>query len=210
MLRAAHALLSLTFVSILAVGCGGFFQAEGEDKAGGRGGGGHGRGGHGGANGPCHSGNGDDAGVTPVPTVDAGTVDLGEVPADAGFEDAGVVEDAALADAGIPECTTSAECPVGQQCQDQVCTECPDGVCPCQRDPECPADQICNHQAGVCEPPYVPCADVTDEAVCLARPECQAIYGGINCVDETGGECTALDPNCTCETFRFATCADRP
>lgn len=158
----------------------------------------------------CDPEDGSDAGtVTPHPN-DTGTVDTGAVIPDAVVQGDAAVLDAEPTDQGAPECTTSADCPVGKQCNAGTCAACPDGVCPCDRDPDCPADQICNHRAGICEPPYVACDEVTDEAVCLARPECQAIYGGINCTDEGGGECTSSDPNCTCETFRFASCVDRP
>lgn len=199
--------LSLTFVALLGAHCGGFFEPAGDHQGPAHVRGGHGRGGK---MSECDPEDGSDAGtVTPHPN-DTGTVDTGAVIPDAGVQGDAAVLDTEPTDQGAPECTTSADCPVGKQCNAGTCAACPDGVCPCDRDPDCPADQICNHRAGICEPPYVACDEVTDEAVCLERPECQAIYGGINCTDEGGGECTSSDPNCTCETFRFASCVDRP
>jgi hypothetical protein len=35
------------------------------------------------------------------------------------------------------------------------------------------------------------------------------VYGGVDCRDANGGECTSQDPDCTCASFEFATCIDR-
>lgn len=47
---------------------------------------------------------------------------------------------------------------------------------------------------GLCE-----CAAVTSEAVCVVRPDCRALYEGIDC------ECYA-DGTCACDAWRFERC----
>jgi len=91
-----------------------------------------------------------------------------------------------------------------------VGVECPPEDCPCMFDNDCPEGQWCNHSAGLCEPIPVACNDLTTEADCLARSDCQPIYAGMNCRDANGGECVSGDVDCTCETFAFAVCIDHP
>lgn len=137
--------------------------------------------------------------------------DAGATPADSGVvtepPDSGVVT--TPPDAGVPECTSSPDCEVGTTCIAGVCTPCADGQCTCARDDDCPGDQICNHGAGLCEDLPVPCSAAASEAECVARAECQAVYGGMNCTDSNGGECQSGDQDCTCEIFTFAVCIDR-
>ncbi|MFO0751292.1 MAG: hypothetical protein U1F43_37340 [Myxococcota bacterium] len=183
--------------ALLVTGCD-FFgdQPRGSEagalSAGERHGHGHGHGGHGG----CMGGESD-----------AVASDSAVAPDDAAADTAVAPEDVA-ADVVVPECTASADCAIGSQCTGGSCVAC-DGACLCTRDEQCPADQICDHGAGTCGA-LVPCSDVHVEADCLARAECQPIYGGIDCTDAEGGECTSADPNCTCVTFSFVLCADRP
>ncbi len=80
----------------------------------------------------------------------------------------------------------------------------PDGTNPDGTNPDGP------NPDGTGEPPPPPppeCRDY-DEAGCLAVAECTPIYGGMNCVDSAGGECTSGDTDCTCETYAFAVCGD--
>lgn len=54
------------------------------------------------------------------------------------------------------------------------------------------------------------CSAMQHEADCLPRTgptgDCDVNYLGINCRDPLGGSCTAGTANCTCESFRYASC----
>ena len=51
-----------------------------------------------------------------------------------------------------------------------------------------------------------PCIEITIESDCLARPDCEPIYNGIDCMNPTGTMCHAGDTNCTCASYVFASC----
>ncbi len=202
----AVALFPLILPGLLAASCGDFFyDGDGQSHH-------HGRGRRFGPGNDCMQG--EDAGASARPDARVRLTDSGAPPpADSGVveADAGVLPemDAGAMDAAGPSCATSADCPVGSTCVASSCEPCPEGVCTCMRDDECPADQICNHPIATCEDPPVLCSDLTVEADCLARTDCQAIYSGMNCRDSQGGDCESGDPNCTCETFSFAVCIDK-
>lgn len=71
--------------------------------------------------------------------------------------------------------------------------------------PECPPDSVPGRRDGCwtgqcvpvnqCEdpPPPAACAQVTDESVCIARPECTALYQGVNCECDVDGSCQCSD-----------------
>lgn len=148
----------------------------------------------------------EDAAVDPEPTADSGVVidpiqDAGVVEApDAGEATAPDAE--VTPDAGVVEAPDAGEEPPP--------ADAGSSAGPCRRDNDCPSDQVCNHATGVCEAPPVWCTDIVVEADCVARTDCQAIYGGMNCTDANGGECVSGDVDCTCEIFSFAACITRP
>lgn len=148
----------------------------------------------------------EDAGTTPVPVADSGVV-IDPI------QDAGIVE---APDAGEPAPADAGEVspPDAGEVVADAGTEPPPADAgstgPCRRDNDCPSDQVCNHATGVCEAPPVWCTDIVVEAECVARTDCQAIYGGMNCTDANGGECVSGDVDCTCEIFSFAACINRP
>lgn len=188
-------------LALLLTSCG-FFHGDGHEGMGGR------------ERGHHDFGAPDRPGSRPQGDCDAGLPiegpDAGEAPDAAIGVDAGSAEDSGSATPDAGACTTSPECPSGSQCQAGECSPCLDGVCTCQRDNDCGGDDLCDHARGVCEALPVTCADLTDEASCLLRDDCSPIYAGANCTDNAGGECTSSDPECTCERYSFASCADRP
>ena len=212
--------LIMTLTLLFPLGCGGFFSdPEGNGP---QLGGGHGRGGHHrGPGGPGMDG-GCDNPDQPRPDAAGEIPDAGQPLADAGFPDAttstgtgegfdaGVPDVGALPDATAPECRANADCATGNNCQGGACVPCADGICACRRDDDCPAQDVCDHLAGTCGPPIVRCVEITVEASCIERSDCQAVYAGVNCRDAQGGACTSADPECTCETFSFAACIQRP
>ncbi len=216
--------LILGLTLLFPLGCGGFFSdsdEKGPHHHGGAGRGGH----HRGPGGPVMDA-GCDNPAQPQPDATTGVPDAGiEQPtadAGAGFPDAttstntGEGFDASVPDVGsapdatAPACTTSAECASGNNCQSGACVPCAGGICVCRRDDDCPALDVCDHLAGTCGPPIVRCTEITVEATCIDRTDCQAVYAGVNCRDAQGGACTSADPECTCETFSFAACIVRP
>ncbi len=128
-----------------------------------------------------------DSGVVVEPTPDAGTV-VEPTP------DAGTVVEP-TPDAGTVVTPDAGACAPGQ--------------CACVRDNDCPDELVCDHAAGVCVTPPVRCADLTNEAACVAAATCQPVYAGQDCRDPSGGECNSGDTDCTCATFSFALCVDR-
>ena len=50
------------------------------------------------------------------------------------------------------------------------------------------------------------CPAITDEAECLARPDCSAFYEGIDCTNPSGTACHSGDADCTCASFEFSSC----
>jgi len=106
-------------------------------------------------------------------------------------------------------CASSATCAVGTTCVADACQPCASGICTCQRDDDCPASQICDHTAGTCAEAPPACSALTTEAVCTARADCTAVYGGMSCTNDTGSPCHSGEANCTCATYSFAVCTAR-
>jgi len=77
---------------------------------------------------------------------------------------------------------------------------------PCVIDDHCAVGSFCGDDGFCAE---LQCADLTNEAACLADQGCKPVYSGVDCVDSSGGECTSSDTDCTCASFAFAVCVDR-
>jgi len=123
-------------------------------------------------------------------------------------------------------CTADDQCPAGQYCDENRSTCMPGtdpnapscgGAVTCDAaPPTCPAGQVPLIANGCytgacraidqCDTPPV-CEVINDEAHCLGRMDCTALYTGINCRDPQGNACTSGSANCTCERFQFAHCA---
>jgi hypothetical protein len=123
---------------------------------------------------------------------------------------AGTSADGGAADAHLgPACLTSGTCPVGSSCVSGFCQTCSGGVCICQRDGDCSSSQVCDHTTGTCAAPPPTCAQLTTEAACSARADCEPIYGGMSCTNDAGTVCHSGEANCTCATYSFAVCVAR-
>ena len=62
----------------------------------------------------------------------------------------------------------------------------------------------------LCEGPPA-CSDLQNESDCLSRAaDCTATYVGHNCHSSDGSSCTSGSTGCTCDTFTFASCDDKP
>jgi hypothetical protein len=59
-----------------------------------------------------------------------------------------------------------------------------------------------------CDLPAV-CSHINDEPNCLGRADCSGLYTGIGCHKPDGSACHAGDTNCTCQSFVFASCANK-
>jgi hypothetical protein len=112
---------------------------------------------------------------------------------DGGIADARDVGDAGAVDAGV-SCGGTIACSIAQP-------TCPNGQVP----------TIADGWTGACEaiatcdvPP--PCADINDQADCLARGDCSAVYTGIDCTVPDGSTCQAGDTECTCASYVFTSC----
>ena len=53
----------------------------------------------------------------------------------------------------------------------------------------------------------LPCAALTTEPDCLARPDCEPIYNGIDCMNPSGSMCHGGDTDCMCAEYVFASCS---
>lgn len=124
-----------------------------------------------------------------------------------------------------------ASCGTGYTCQDGTCVP-----IPCDSNDDCAAGCYCDTATGACiescycttdaeaqsggfgwcdEPrntcmpgtdPTPTCDQLTDEAACTARTDCDAVYRGINCTDPNGLSCTDGQAQCTCERYVFDEC----
>lgn len=124
-----------------------------------------------------------------------------------------------------------AACGTGYTCQDGTCVP-----LPCDGNEDCAAGCYCDLTTGGCvescycttdadatsagygwcdeerstcmpgDPPLPACEELTTEAECTSRPECDAIFRGLNCTDPDGLSCTDGEANCECETFVFDEC----
>jgi len=75
----------------------------------------------------------------------------------------------------------------------------------CQSDADCEAGEICRTD-GSCEVPL--CSELNDEAGCVERSDCEAVYAGIDCSCGPDCTCTAGEAGCVCESFEFFKCQD--
>jgi hypothetical protein len=73
----------------------------------------------------------------------------------------------------------------------------------CIGDADCAAGELCTPE-GLCAIPT--CADIDDEASCLDRSDCEAVYAGVDCSCGQGCECQAGEAGCVCESFEFFRC----
>ena len=119
----------------------------------------------------------------------------------------------------IEVCGTPPGCDPAVGCDSACYGVCvPDGPGDCHSElvcdslpPDCPADSVPGRRDGCwtgqcvlssqCEPPPPPaaCVEVTDESTCIGRPECTALYQGVNC------DC-AVDGTCQCSDWVFEGC----
>jgi hypothetical protein len=124
-------------------------------------------------------------------------------------------------------CNTSDECDSGSSCVSGTCTPTCAGGCYydpttgaciesgfCTIDNDCPAGDVCDTTRSTCipnpNPPPPACNTLADETSCTSRPDCDAIYGGVNCHDPAnpGNSCTSPGANCVCDSYYFAACTD--
>jgi cysteine-rich repeat protein len=125
---------------------------------------------------------------------------------------------------GIVDAVTGEQCDDGNRANGDTCSStcktsgpisCA-GAITCNRTPPvCTRDSVPLIQDGCytgtcklvteCDAPPV-CAALRLEANCTTRPDCEAIYNGINCRRPDGTACRAGDASCVCESFRFASC----
>ena len=124
-----------------------------------------------------------------------------------------------------PGCTADTDCDqaIGEFC------DVPTGTC---TQGSCAGDITCTTAEPVCPTGDVPliyngcytgscfaygscsdaptCKNINDETDCLSRAnDCSATYTGLNCTKADGTACHSGDSGCTCESFVFATCADK-
>jgi hypothetical protein len=108
-------------------------------------------------------------------------------------------------------CTDDDQCAAGCYCDPTTggCVE----TSYCSSDAECPAGEECDESRSTCipsdDPPPPPppppaCDTLTDEASCVARADCEPVYGGVNCTPQCSVD--PNDPLCSCESYYFAAC----
>ncbi len=105
-------------------------------------------------------------------------------------------------------CIDDTQCAAGCYC-DEASGGCVESNY-CSSDLDCPSGQECDEARGTCIPDETPdpvtCVEVFDEATCLGRADCGAVYTGLNCTKPDGSACQSGDSGCTCEDFVFAAC----
>lgn len=125
-------------------------------------------------------------------------------------------------------CTADDQCPDGTYCNEERGT-CTPGVDP--EAPTCGGTVSCNQNPPRCAAGHVPlidpttgcytgtceaiatcdtapvCGHIRDEASCMARTDCEAVYNGRNCRMPDGTACQANVPGCICESFVFSVCS---
>jgi hypothetical protein len=132
-------------------------------------------------------------------------------------------------------CENDAQCGTGYVCQDGTCVP-----IPCDSNDDCAAGCYCDTSTGSCiescyctddataesagwgwcdedrttcmpgEDPTPACEEILNEAECLLRDDCGAVYRGLNCTDPNGIPCTEGGAECTCESFVFDECVTSP
>jgi hypothetical protein len=114
-------------------------------------------------------------------------------------------------------CADDSDCAADLSCIDLICESNDDGgggagaggggaggADPgCSDDDDCAQGEIC----GVDQLCAVPtCEQLDSEADCIARPECEPIYAGVDCSCGANCTCQPGEAGCICASFEFFKC----
>ncbi len=77
----------------------------------------------------------------------------------------------------------------------------------CAEEKECDLGTNCDKSVALCLPAdEETCGELSDEAACVARTDCEPVFAGVNC--SCGPDCSCIGgaPGCVCDSFEFFRC----
>jgi hypothetical protein len=81
------------------------------------------------------------------------------------------------------------------------------GAPPCSQEGDCAPGTNCDRAQGICLPSdHETCEELTLEAECTTRADCETVYAGVDCSCGRNCVCVGGQPGCVCKSFEFFEC----